>query len=616
MHSENFSDLPRAILDFLWSPFRTVKYFVRDLSATDDRLVDDSIVIRILALASMPFHLLGGLISLIVQNWPTSRSGIAAIAAIPAAITLMGLLSAWVLADYVRSDARRILFYKSALQFNIQNFPDVPESALAFAQRLVEIDPNDTELKFKLGLAQQRADNDFLANDIMKSIAPDDTEGYLEAHNWRATYLVRKNKTAEELKAIIGLAEKHLKMITTIAPDRLIGKARLASLYMTYANLLDDQSPECLEYLVKADELFREIIDKKNPSSENRSVQITNLSPSVLVRKQLAAIDPETYSIEAEVVEVRHNISELLKTAIRFYPDSLQLWLLLIQSASEIRQFDFAIEIADIGIKNSSSPETAIGISKAKSRALRKAAVSINKFDDFTSYRNRFIYLCDAVRAAPAEASNYIFLLEFVGNENPKPTIELARQLGLAESGDAVPIKIEWLRQSCVETKYTGFLCTMIGVHEFHLGNNESAIENWSVAQQFDPTTRDFISLLLESIYYAKKLDKFDNFETMLSESLLIYPEAARIQLLRGRYYFKEQKFQKAIDDFRALLTTHPTQLALHHKIKTCYQLMGQRRAADDEQKILDIKIQQLPKEKQIEIRETLRQLDAKPALL
>ena len=115
MHSENFSDLPRAILDFLWSPFRTVKYFVRDLSATDDRLVDDSIVIRILALASMPFHLLGGLISLMVQNWPTSRSGIAAIAAIPAAITLMGLLSAWVLADYVRSDAKRILFYLSLI---------------------------------------------------------------------------------------------------------------------------------------------------------------------------------------------------------------------------------------------------------------------------------------------------------------------------------------------------------------------------------------------------------------------------------------------------------------------------------------------------------------------
>ena len=80
MHSEQSPSALQAILDFFWSPFRTIKYFYRDLSEIDDRLRDDSIAVRMLATVTMPFRLLGAFLSLMVQNWPTSRSGAAAIA--------------------------------------------------------------------------------------------------------------------------------------------------------------------------------------------------------------------------------------------------------------------------------------------------------------------------------------------------------------------------------------------------------------------------------------------------------------------------------------------------------------------------------------------------------
>ena len=294
---------------------------------------------------------------------------------------------------------------------------------------------------------------------------------------------------------------------------------------------------------------------------------------------------------------------------MRHYPDNLQLWRLLTDSASEIRQFDFAIEIANLGLRSAQSLETKQGLLKTKSITFKKAALSINKFDDFEMYKKRFFYLCEAVRVDPREPANYLLLLQFIGNENEKPTIQLARQLGLSEPGDAVPIKPEWLRRAGVETKYTGFLNTMIGIQEFHLGNNEAGNLSWTVAQQFAPTSRDFISSLFE-FYVRSKRDKLNNFETMITEFLKTYPEAARIRVLRGTYYFQEKKFQQAIDDYRYIIDANPSELILHQRIKTCYQYMGQRSDANDEQEIIETKLKRLTEEQQQQVRQVLKRLD------
>ena len=631
MHSEK-SEFFEVIFDFLSSPFRTISLFIQDLSRVEDRLQDDSIVVRAMTLAMIPFRLLSGFLSLMVQNWPTSRSGTAAILGVPAFFTLVGLLGAWVFADKFRSDTQRVSVNKGYCKFNQENFTlsqnllqqaslqtdkdslqaevdTFAKSALAYSQKLVEIDPQDVDLKYQLGLSQARTGKLLLANDTMKSIAPDDEQGHLEAHLWRANYFSRYT-TAEGLKSSLGLIEKHLAMAIAADPENLAGKAQLAKTYMLYANLLEEESGERLNYLEKSDEIFREIIDDETESRTNSSIKISILNPSVLIRKQLAAVAPEKYSVDTEVFRVKARISSLLNVAKRYNSDSLPLWLLLINSASEIQQFDFAVDIANQGLKLAESPATKQGIIKAKSFTFRKAALSINKFDDFEMYKKRFFYLCDAVRSNPIEPSNYVLLTQFVGKENDKPTIQLARQLGLSEPGDAVPIKIEWLRRACVETRYSGFLNSMIGVHEFHIGENESAIKSWTIAQQFDPSTRELISKLFE-LNILSKQNKLENFETMMTESLRTYPEAVRIRMLRGTYAFRQKEFQKAIDDFRIILETNPDELILHQRIKTCYQFMGDRAAATAEQDIIDIKLNKLPLEQQQQNRQMLQKMEA-----
>ncbi len=629
MQSEK-SEILETAFGFIGAPFRTIELFIQDLSRIDDRLRDDSIVVRLLALVTIPFQLLGGFLSLMVQNWPTSRSGWAAILGVPAFFTLISLLGAWAIADKFRSDTMRIGFNESFLDLNVENFgatqnliqtsqgfereeleqtaKQFAESSLAYGQKLVEIDPEDMRLKFLLGVSFARNGDLFAANDIMSSIAPDDEPGYLEAHLWRAQYLAQ-DKTADELKASLGLIEKHLAMAIALDKENLAGKSRLADIYMTYANLLEEDSKERLVYLEKADEKFREVIEDESDNENNRNIKLKILRPSVLIRKQLEAIAPEKYSVDTEIDRVKNQITSLQKLAVRHYPDNLQLWRLLTDSASEIRQFDFAIEIANLGLRSAQSLETKQGLLKTKSITFKKAALSINKFDDFEMYKKRFFYLCEAVRVDPREPANYLLLLQFIGNENEKPTIQLARQLGLSEPGDAVPIKPEWLRRAGVETKYTGFLNTMIGIQEFHLGNNEAGNLSWTVAQQFAPTSRDFISSLFE-FYVRSKRDKLNNFETMITEFLKTYPEAARIRVLRGTYYFQEKKFQQAIDDYRYIIDANPSELILHQRIKTCYQYMGQRSDANDEQEIIETKLKRLTEEQQQQVRQVLKRLD------
>ena len=512
--------------------------------------------------------------------------------------------------DYIRNEAWRIRNNQAYFDLNIQTHSDTPESALAYARKLVEIDPKDVKHKYQLGQAELRAGNPIAANDVMTSIAPDDEVGMLEAHIWRSRYLVQ-NKNAQEFKAVIGQAEKHLNLAIEADKESLTGKSELANLYMNYANMLEERSPERLEYLIKADKEYRGIIDDDTNSRSNSSVQITTLSPSVLVRKQLEAINPEKYSLDTEIPRVRADISNFLRAANRYKLQDIRLWLILINSASEIRQFDFAVDIANQGLKVLEDPKGRAGLISAKSFTLRKAALTINKFEEFKSYRDRFTYLCEAVRAARAENSNYLLLLQFVGQENPEPTIQVARRLGLATPGDPVPIKPEWLYRLCLDPKYTGFATSLIGLQEFHVGNNEDAIKNWSVAQQFDLSTREFIAKLIE-VELLSKSDKLAHLETILEEALLVYPEAIRIRMLRGLFYTREKKFQAAIDDFRVVVDNKPNEVLLHQRIKACYLFMGQRRAAADEQKIIDAKVQRLPEESQAKILEMLRQMDAR----
>ena len=73
---------------------------------------------------------------------------------------------------------------------------------------------------------------------------------------------------------------------------------------MNYANMLEERSPERLEYLIKADKEYRGIIDDDTKQPHQQLCPDQNpQSLRYWFEKQLAAINPDKYSIDTEILE-------------------------------------------------------------------------------------------------------------------------------------------------------------------------------------------------------------------------------------------------------------------------------------------------------------------------
>lgn len=634
MPSNPANEILQSTAEFISSPFNALSGFYRDLADVDDRLHDDSIVVRLICLVTIPFRMLAGLANLMIQNWPTSRSGWAFIVGAPAMLTIAGALGAWILADYVYNEARMINTNSAYYQMNVEQRPESPEFALSYAKKLVEVDPTSEDLKFQLGIAYARAKKLPEAADVMRSLAPDNEVGYPKAHIWRANYLTA-GKSLDELRQTMDLAQKQLDLSMATKSDRFLGKYQQALQLMQFANLVDNGSDERFEALVKADEIFREIqgpqnslatteseIDFEAPSDEVSDVEgsetenseeqekaqdenqatfnirLQSLRPSTRVRKLLEAIDSEKYDSAGEINRAKRLIENLMPQALRFNADRIQLWALLVNAASETRDTAFTLGIIDRAFEAAKQDETKQALVQLKTVVLRRAAIAINKFPDHDSYHRRLVHLCNATRTMPTDNANYALLLQYVGRENQPPSIQFARANGLSEPGEAVPINLEWLLRSSAELEHSDIINILIGLQQFHEGDIRSAEKSWAVAQQFNPLSRELLIKFCQ-ILALNQNTKLENIETILTKAERTFPESLQFVSARGYYFKSQQKFDLAIIDFRKALSKNPNDIVLHKLIQFCFEYLGKPDAVAAEEQLLQSKLAKMPPEAQ-----------------
>jgi hypothetical protein len=591
--------------------------------------------------------MLAGLANLMVQNWPTSRSGWAFIIGVPAMFTIASALSAWMLADYVYNEARMIGTNSAYYQLNVENRPDTPESALSFAKKLVEVDPTSKELKFQLGIAYARAKKLPEAADVMRSLAPDNEIGFPRAHVWRANYLTA-GKSLDELRQTMDLAQKQLDFSMANEADKFVGKYQQALQLIQFADLLDYGSEERLNALVEADQIFREIQGPQNslaatpanaePSNTNDSsdedpetkndqqketaqdenqaafnIRLQSLRPSIRVRKLLESIDSEKYDSAGEISRTKRLIENLMPQALRFNADRIPLWALMVNTASETRDTDFTLNIINRAFEAAKIDKTKQALIQLKTAVLRRAAIAINEFPDHDSYHRRLVHLCNAVRTTPADNANYVYLLQYVGYDNPTPTIQFARANGLASPGEAVPVDLEWLFKSSAELEHTDIINILIGLQQFHDGDIRSAEKSWEVAQQFNPLSREFLIKFCQVIGLSPN-SKLENIETILTKAARTFPESPQFISARAYYFKKEQKFDLAIIDFRKVLSKRPNEIVLHKLIQFCFEYLGKPDAIAAEERLLQSKLAKLPPEAQSQAMRVLQQLEESEA--
>lgn len=633
MPANSSNSLLQSTAEFFYSPFKVLNAFYRDLAEIDDRLHDDSIVVRLVCLVTIPFRMLGGLISLMVQSWPTSRSGRAFIIGAPALLTMAAAMGAWMLADYVYNEARMFNTNTAYYNLNLQTHPDTPESALSFAKKLVEIDPTSEELKYQLGIAFARAKQLPEAADIMRSLAPDNETGFPAAHIWRANYL-STDKTIDELKQTMGSAQEHLELAMAAEPNKAMGKFQQAMLYAKFANLSEEGSAERLDALVKADKFFQEIQGIKDPvanpddteqtsgeaddsqdstdqyqGKENFDIRFRSLRPSTRIRKQLESIDSTKYDSAKETERVKRFVQSLMPLALRFNADRIQLWAQLVNVAAESRDFDYTLSIIDQAFEAAKLDDTKRDLFRLKSLVQRRAAISINEFSDHDAYHKRLIYLCQAIQSAPTDDINYSLLLQYVGNENPTPTTQFARANGLITPGEAVPVKFDWLLKSSADPKHTDIINLLIGLQQFHDGDLKSALKSWEVAERFNRRTREFLIKFCDQLA-VRSTGKLNNVETILTQAIRSFPESPRFLSTRGLYFKNQQKFDLAILDFRKVLAKNPSDIILHKLIQFCFEYMGKPAEVSAEEQLLQSKLASMPPEAQSRAMQVLQQIE------
>jgi tetratricopeptide (TPR) repeat protein len=587
MQSDDTPNFIESFIEAIGAPGNTVKRFYQDLANIDESLLDDSIVVRILAILATPFRLLGSFLSFVANDWATTRSGLAFFLGAPVVLTLIVALGIWLLADRIYNQARMVGTNQAYFQLNSAD-DSRPESALAYAKKLVEIDPNSEHL-YQLGVAYANCDDMARAKDIMLKISPNTEAGFIPGHIWRATNISSDIEIddAEASQDVFATAIHQLQMAIDANPEDQLALLNLGDLHLNYASILGSGSPARLEHLLAADKVFREILEDDTVTGQNGSTRIRALRPSVRTRKLLEQIDPTKYDTASEVRRVRSTLENLLKNALRYNSNSFPLWAAMISAAMEIDDFDYALSLAEQGLEAAADPETRIRLQKAGASVLRRAAISQTNPTEFPQYDKRLMYACKAIEYSPSDFSGYSLLLDFIGNENDVLPLEVARKIGLSYQPEPVPINIDWLIRSEAAVKHAGIINLLVGLQDIHKGKLETAQDFWLTADQFDVNSSKFLMKIIEVLSVMPN-KKFDNKLEMIDIALKNYPELDQLRVIRGGVLKKEQRYEEAIVAFKQFLAKSPNQLLIRQQLIFCLQHIGLDEEAVEQERLLN----------------------------
>ena len=224
-----------SLVDFLTRPFRAVAHWFGRSSASDHSMRQNRTALgAVLSVLFWPLRLLFGFLTFMVQSWAVSRHGRAFLLGLPAVLAVAGLMSGLWAASFLRT-SRSVAASQAYFQLYRAERPDEPEIAEMFAEKLVELEPDDDSYKYQLANAQLRSGKNTSVLDIMKYLAPEDQVRYPDAHVWLAQYYLNglPDMTVEQRDQIVN---QHLDLALSKDPDNMGAHVSLAGLYEMKAN--------------------------------------------------------------------------------------------------------------------------------------------------------------------------------------------------------------------------------------------------------------------------------------------------------------------------------------------------------------------------------------------
>ena len=570
---EGFAD--PSIIQQVINPFLAAKDWFADALHGDDsiRTSEGSAIVRFITL---PIRLLWAFAVFMVQAWTTSRSGIAFLRGLPAigglAFALGGL---WLFSTYMKQITLGPTFQYHTMHRT--NSPDNPEYALMFSKKLVELRPDDLEVKFMMAEDIASTGDIDHATRLMEYLATatgseeGQESGIANAHVWLSRILQREQAISgadpEKTKAALGHLEKAIEQDS----ENVMAKITLANLYLAESRKAEPESPEYKANLEKARDSLLDLTSR----------EFTRLE-QVMAMPQLVDIFVKLGD-EKAAGRALNNAVGRVATIARLNPEVFEVWLSLVQSAVALKKYDQANEFIREGYQSVQTDET-------RKKIVRLASlVHLQNADDFVSmntersYRMRLFALCRAIQANPRDAAIYQRLLDFVDVEFDADKPE--REVWLR---DSILPRIDPMTGDKVECPIPGIVHLLIGVRQLAKGDVVQGQKHWRIGQQHFETSEMVIHRLISVASQREK--GFPRIGEIVTLAIEFFPDQPMLYETRGAMLKEEGRYSDALSDFEIVLEKLPNLLTVHKHVADCYRQLSQPdKAAYHDQRVREI---------------------------
>lgn len=589
-------DEPISILEVIKQPWYSLTNFIGELKDNDPSLSSDQPMLALtIRWITLPFRLFVGFLLFIVQAWASTRSGFAFLRAVPAILAMSTFFLAWLIADFVNNESRMIGANQGYYRYNSKTYPEHPEYATAFAEKLVKIKPDDAAFKYQLGLAKVSENNEEAAVNVMSSIAPEDSSGHDMAHIWLARYYLRAQFLGLDEDGRNELVQKHLGFAVQADRENRIANKQLAEIYVKKSDKFARGTPEYLENREKAIAYYESFVD-----GEIRDVF------QVLAIPNLIELQLDVGNTKLAQERSRGAINQL-RPIVERQPEVVGVWYAMIRCALILKQYQRAEDIAKEGISLVKQEKSKLAMYEFASLIGEQMGDDFVNMNDERQYAIRLQALCNAVTYNPFKRDLYNKLLEFVVAE--------ARTRNEGEINNDVeviwPAEINelWLRNGVIGSKTSGVVHGLIGMLEIAKGNIAEGETHWKLAQGQLPGAERIIDMLIRVAVEQKEIEVTNSFE-MINLAIELFPEVPSFYHTRGIYYEKQGRFQDAIKDFNHVAEKLPKDVVLHKFLIRCYEQLNDQENVINQKIMLERKLAEMDKGDRKRTEKTLKRFE------
>jgi tetratricopeptide (TPR) repeat protein len=542
-HENSFSHL-------LSSPFRFVSRRLEGWFGEHDRGFDQRGPGEVLvAIITFPFRLLWAFAIFMVQAWTISRNGFAFARSIPA---IMGGLVMFALLWAVNARYEKNILITNARYLKIsQDFPEHPEYAELYAEKLVEFRPEDPLYKYYLGLSRERTGNINSARRIMRQLANEDTAGFAPAHVWLGRDFayakdINLSESERQEKAI-----RHFQLALETEPNNLYALIGMSEIY------------EKKNDLTTASDFLRRVVQME----WTNLVQLRVIPKLVKMQQEMGK--------EEEAKRMLHANMETITTYSRRFPDLIEIWATLVQCATMLKDYDQALDIIDQGYQTAKTAEVRENLLGLLAAVHIMKADEVTSIEDKDSFQERLFALCEAIKTNPRSRDAYTRLIDFAAPDT------------LADE------KARWLRESVIECPNPAVIHVILGMQDIKNGDFVQGQKHWKIADEQFELSQFIVNNMIE-LAVANKPEAFGNLLDMITVAMELFPDQAALYQTRGLYYKNQKQYAEAVKDLEFVSSKMPSLISSRSLLKECYLALDDQSNAQRVQAEIDVLVNKL----------------------